>query len=258
MPTKSFRFFDLPSELRRKILGYLLLQDRVVDLDPANAAIRPILLNLFLTSQRLHNEAYNIFYGGHTFRIFPVTPRFFGSKIKSVLSCLSPRYRATLRSLEIRLGTGWSKPPKTWTVNKKLGLQDCIHVRDLVVFVECDPSHQIFNGFRVSRDFFTGFAGNLLERIVEGMPHLEQVTFDRYGPSVRRDSELMGRLQEAVLKGQKRIAWARGKWRDDEEVDRKRQSKNSAQAPPLMSFLKDFAHLLSQLGKFYDPICSAR
>lgn len=218
-----FRFFSLPYELRRKILGYLLLQDRIVDLDPANAATNPARINLFLTSHRMHEEAYHVFYGGHSFRIFPIHPRFFGSRVKSVLSRLSPRYRAALISLELRLGTGWSKPPKTWTVTHKLGLQDCTRVKNLEVFVECDPSHQIFHGFRVSIDFFTDFSSSLLEQIVKGLPPLEQVTFSRHGPSVQRDSELMSRLQEAVLKGQKRIAWAKGKWVDDEEEDKKTQ-----------------------------------
>lgn len=130
-----------------------------------------------------------------------------------------------MTSLEIRLGTGWSKPPKTWTVNKKLGLKDCVHVKKLEVFVECDPSHQIFSGFRVSRDFFTEFAGNLIERIVDSLPSLEEVTFNRHGPSVRRDSELMTRLQEAVLKGQKRIGWAKGQWVEQDDADRKNHSK---------------------------------
>ena len=223
-PSQKFRFFNLPFELRRKVLSCLLFQSRIIDLDPANALSNPARLNLFLTSRRMHEEAYQVFYGIHTFRIFPVHPRFFGSRIKSVLSRLSPRYRAALVSLELRLGTGWSKPPKTWTVTDKLGLQDCTRVRNLEVFVECDPSHQIFHGFRVSIDFFTDFSSNLLETVVKGLPYLEWVTFNRHGPSVRRDSELMSRLQEAVLKGQKRIAWARGKWLDDEEDDRKTQS----------------------------------
>ena len=222
VPTQPFRFFNLPSELRRKILSHvLLLENRTIDLDPTNARSNFARLNLFLSSHRMHEEAYHIFYSGHTFRIFPTTPRFYNSKVKSILCRLSPRYRAALVSLEIRLGTGWSKPPKTWTVTDKLRLQDCVGVRDLKVFVECDPSHQVFQGFRVSINFFTDFASNLLGRIVERLPHLERVTFDRYGPSVRRDSELMSRLQEAVLKGQRRIGWARGKWEDDEEDDRR-------------------------------------
>lgn len=109
----------------------------------------------------------------------------------------------------------------------KLRLQDCVRVRDLKVFVECDPSHQVFQGFRVSIDFFTNFASDLLGRLVERLPRLEQVTFDRYGPSVRRDSELMSRLQEAVLKRQKRIGWARNKWEDDEEDDQMSQGEEA-------------------------------
>ena len=65
----------------------------------------------------------------------------------------------------------------------------------------------------------------MLEQIVKGLPTLEQVTFNRHGPSVQRDSELMSRLQEAVLKGQKRIAWAKGKWVDEEEENQRAQRK---------------------------------
>lgn len=110
-PPQPFRFFDLPSELRRKILCYILLESHTVDLDPANAVTSSPRLNIFLTAHRMHEEAYHIFYSSHTFRIFPTTPRFYNSKAKSILCRLSPRYRAALTSLEIRLGPGWSKPP---------------------------------------------------------------------------------------------------------------------------------------------------
>lgn len=249
-PQKFFYFFNLPFELRRKVLSHLLVQNRIIDLDPANAISNPFRLNLFLTSRRMHEEAYQVFYSIHTFRIFPIHPRYFGGRVKSVLSRLSPRYRAALVSLEIRLGIGWSKPPKTWTVTDRLGLQDCTRVKNLEVFVECDPSHEIFHGFRISVEFFTDFSSNLLESIVKSLPYLEWVTFNRHGPSVSRDSELMSRLQEAVLKGQKRIAWAKDKWVDDEEGDRKTQS--ACNNFPSMSAISNVCHSRKRFAIWLD------
>jgi len=43
---------------------------------------------------------------------------------------------------------------------------------------------------------------------------LERVTFDRY-PAVKRDGDLMIRLQGVVEAKGKKIAWAPGKWEPD-------------------------------------------
>ncbi|MCJ1258858.1 hypothetical protein MMC24_006692 [Lignoscripta atroalba] len=205
---KPFRFFDLPLELRRKILGMVLLTDRTIDLDYLNhRRIAPRLV-LFLTSKRIHEEAYPVFYGGHTFRIFPtnISAR---SKAKPLLARLPPHYRSAMLSLELRLGPGWSKPPKSWDVTDDLGLGDAMEVRKIKVFVECDPSHEIFNGFRVAKDFYTNFSGTMLKDIITRLPVLEQVQFDGY-PSVSRNAPLMMRLMEEVKNGQKRITWGPG------------------------------------------------
>ena len=42
-----------------------------------------------------------------------------------------------------------------------------VNVRTLRVFVECDPSHDIFKGFRVGRDYFTEFSAQLLEGVID-------------------------------------------------------------------------------------------
>ena len=206
-----FRFFDLPSELRYRIFQAFLLQDRTLDLSPENHDTAADRLNLFLTSRQVHDEAYPIFYGGHTFRIFPTHPRFYGSKVRSILVRLSPRYRAAIHSLELRLGPGWSKPPRTWTASERLRLRECTSVQNMIVFVECDPSHQIFRGFRVSKEFFTEFSADLLGALIDRLPALDRITFDRY-PAVKREGELMTRLQHVVEEKGKRIFWARGKW----------------------------------------------
>ena len=208
---RPLRFFDLPFELRRRILEIFLTQDRTIDLAPDNHLTAPDRLSLFLTSHSVHEEAFPVFYGGHTFRIFPTHPRFYGSKVRSILTRLSPRYRAAIHSLELRLGPGWSKPPRTWAASERLKLRECTSLRNMVVFVECDPSHQIFRGFRVNQEFFTEFSGDLLGALIERLPALERITFDRY-PAVKRDGELMTRLQSVVEKKGKRITWAPGRW----------------------------------------------
>lgn len=210
-----FRFFDLPTELRLKVLGINLLTDHTIDLDPVNYRGASQRLHLFLTSSQFHEEAYKVFYGGNTFRIFPVHGRFFGNKVQPLLSRLSSRYRNALQSLELRLGPGWSKPPKSWQVNNKLGLEDATSVRTMKVFVDVDPSNDTFKGFRVAKEFYTDFSGILLREIIHCMPKLERIEFDGY-PSVLRQGSLILRLVKEAEKGGKRIAWsARRSWDDD-------------------------------------------
>ena len=212
---QHFRFFDLPYELRLKVLGMILLTDRTIDLDPLNYRSASKRLNIFLTSHQFHEEAYRVFYSGHTFRILPTHGRFFGNKIEPLLSRLSPRYRAALVSLELRLGPGWSKPPKSWRITEKVGLEDAAAVRTLKVFVEVDPSSDVFKGFRVAKDFFTDFSGTLLEGVIERLENLEQIEFDAY-PSVTRDGALLRRLvKEAKARGI-RIRWSSNRnWDND-------------------------------------------
>jgi len=160
---RRFRFLELPFELRRKIYKIFLRQDRTIDLSPENHLTAPDRLSLFLVSHRVHEEAYHNFYGGHAFRIFPTHPRFYGSKVRSILVRLSSRYRAAIHTLELRLGPGWSKPPRTWAASDRLKLRDCIALRNMKVFVECDPSHQIFRGFRSIRNFLPSSLVTFLE-----------------------------------------------------------------------------------------------
>ena len=68
-----------------------------------------------------------------------------------------------------------------------------VAVRTLKVFVECDPSHDIFKGFRIGKNFFTEFAAELLEGIILRLPALDSVEYDGW-PSVMREGPLMKRL----------------------------------------------------------------
>lgn len=203
---RPFRFFDLPLELRSKILSMALSLNRTIDLDPLNNFDAPQRLDIFLTSRRFHHEAYHVFYGEHTFRVFPTHWRFFGDKVVPLVSRLSHRYRKALLTLELRLGPGWSNPPKSWRVSDKLGLDDMVRVRKVKVFMECDPSLNIFRGFRFAKDFFTDFAGKLLEGIINRLPVLEEIEFDSY-PSVPHDGPLMARLVNEAKGNAKRVVW---------------------------------------------------
>ncbi len=200
---QSFPFFDLPFELRSKILCYILTESQPIDLHPNNHRSGHERLNLFLTSHRLHSEASYLFYSTHTFRIFPTHGRFFGHKSKPLLQRLPTRYREAITSLELRLGPGWSSPPKSWWVDARLGLEEMVHVRTLKVFVECDPSHDIFRGFRIGRDFFTDFSAHLLDEITRRLPALVWVELDGW-PSVMREGPLMKRLVEVAKENGKK------------------------------------------------------
>lgn len=78
-----------------------------------------------------------------------------------------------------------------------LGLEEMEGVRTVKVFVECDPSHDIFNGFRIDRDFFTGFSAWLLEGVLRRLPSVVQVEIDGW-PSVKREGPLVRRLLEVA------------------------------------------------------------
>lgn len=201
-----FRFFHLPTELRLKILGMALLTNQTIDLEPLNHRRIAPRFEVFYTSRRMHEEAYPVFYGGHTFRIFPIHGRFFGNKVVPLVERLSPRYRAALLSLELRLGPGWSNPPKSWRVKDRLGLEEMTAVRSIKVFVQCDPSHDVFKGFRVGKDFFTDFSGDILGDVIDRLPILEEIQFDAWS-SVSKDAPLMRRLLVEANNNSKRIAW---------------------------------------------------
>ncbi|KAA6415820.1 MAG: hypothetical protein FRX48_00538 [Lasallia pustulata] len=215
-PTPAhFRFFDLPTELRLKILGMVLLLDQTIDLEPLNYRRIAPRFEIFFTSRKMHEEAYPIFYGGHTFRIFPTHGRFFGNMVIPLVARLSPRYRAALLSLELHLGPGWSNPPKSWRVDDRLGLEEMTAVRSLKVFIQCDPSHDVFKGFRVDKDFFTDFSSDIFGDIIYRLPVLEEIRFDAWS-SVSKDAPLMTRLLIEARSNSKRIAWGPERGWDNE------------------------------------------
>ncbi|GAD93397.1 hypothetical protein PVAR5_2007 [Paecilomyces variotii No. 5] len=221
-PSAPFRFFDLPSEIRLRIYHLVLFTPRNRNITRrstrwfptrsngnvgSSARGRPIApasqrISLFLASRRMHDEAAHYFYSVQTFRIFPVQDY----NRMPTIRALSPRYRAMVSTIELILGSSWTAPPKSWAVNKSLGLQDMVTMRMVKVFIQCDPSHPAFEGFRISRDYYTSFAGDLLRQILQSLPSVSEVEFDGW-PSVDKHGPLMNRLLLETRLERKKIHW---------------------------------------------------
>lgn len=208
-----FRFVDLPSEIRLRIYSFVLFTPRrrralrttgSVGTSSKNKPVAPASerISLFLVSRRLHDEATHFFYSAQTFRLFPIQDY---SRLPTVRA-LPQRYLPSITTIELILGSSWTAPPRSWSVNRGLGLEDMARARTLKVFVQCDPSHPVFEGFRVSQDYYTHFAGELMQQILARLPNLVQVEFDGY-PSVQKRGALMTRLLEETRAASKKILW---------------------------------------------------
>ncbi|KAL8903881.1 MAG: hypothetical protein Q9171_007251 [Xanthocarpia ochracea] len=228
---RPFSFFLLPTELRSRILYFLLCPTPrlTIDLSPYNHLTSTTRLNCFLVSKRFGFEAYHAFYSSHTFRIFQIHGRFLSKRTSPLLARLPVHYLSVMTSLELRLGPGWSDPPKPWVVNERLGLEHCKAVRTLKVFLEVDPTSPVFKGFRLDWGFYTNFCGTLLRQVIERLSVLETVEFDAY-PSVERDGALMTRLLEETKKGKKRVAWGREREWGDSLADKLEMARVKAQS----------------------------
>lgn len=216
---QPFRFMDLPLELRLEV--YLLHFDHfdsAVDLDSDNYKRIHKKLGILRTCRAVYAEASRVFYSAHTFRIFPTQPgRHFKTK-KPLLARFNTRQRGLLTSLELRLGPGWNKPPRGWVVNPALGLSDCINVRRLTVFVECDPSDNVFKGFRKADGFYEKFSQQLLDDVLGQLPLLDRVHFDAWS-SVKKSGAMIGGLLEVATARGKRICWGpEREWNDHDEL----------------------------------------
>lgn len=217
---QPFRFMDLPSELRIKVFNYYFSDvGRVIDLDTDNYKRIHKKLGILRTCRALYYEASHVFYSTHTFRLFPTVGKFFKAK-KPLLARMNKRQRSWITSLELRLGPGWNRPPRGWIVNDALGLADCVNLRKLTVFVECDPSDNIFNGFRRADDFYENFSRELLGGVLSGLPFFDRIYFDAWS-GVKKSGAMMRGLFGVALSHGRTICWGpeRG-WTDHDEVER--------------------------------------
>lgn len=217
---QAFRILDLPYELRLDVYKYHFQgTGHVLDLDPLNHKRIHQKLAILRVCRTLYREASHYFYSTHPVRIFPTHPgRFFKTK-RPLLARLKTPQRQSLSTLELRLGPGWSKPPRGWVVIPELGLTECTNVRKVIVFLECDPGTDTFHGFRQPHEFFEGFAQSLLENVLNDMPWVAQVEFDAWS-SVRKSGTLVQRLLDVVKSRRLLQTWGpeRG-WTDADEPE---------------------------------------
>lgn len=205
-PVQPFRLLDLPAEIRLKIYRHHLTVHSTLDLHPSNTQLLGAhRLSLLRTCRQVFEESYRIFYGANVFRIFPTHRDLFRTEL-TLLGVLSRRYRAAITCLELRLGPGWTAPPMSWTVRPRMGLADLTSLRTLIVFVEFDPSRDVFRGFRRGKDFFTRWATGLLKRLVASLPGLRFVQFDAHR-SVDRQGDLMTRLFAEASNAERTVLW---------------------------------------------------
>jgi len=175
-------------------------------------------LSLFYVSRRMHDEAYRVFYA-QSLRLFPTHGRFHRTK-KPLLARLPVHYREAINKLEFRVGPDWTAPPRCQHVGPTLGLTDCTNLRTLKIFVEIDPSDNVFAGFRganATEETYKWFCVDIVRGIQEQVPGLETVEIDAY-PSVKRDTPLVAALRRTIQEGGQKIVWGplRG-W--EKEVD---------------------------------------
>lgn len=214
---QPFRFLDLPSELRLKIYGHYFDDIKgVIDIEPGNYFNIHMKLRILRVCRTLYHEASYVFYSTKTFRIFPIDGRHVRTK-KGLLARIKPQCRRHMTTLELRVGPGWAKPYRSWVVNDMLGLADCVNVRRLHVYIEIDPSDNIFNGWRKSPGYYEEYCRNLLDEVLKGLPSVAVVQFDAHSP-VKKSGDMAQGLLEVARANKCTICWGPNRgWTDADE-----------------------------------------
>lgn len=94
-------------------------------------------------------------------------------------------------------------------------------MRNLKIFIELDPSVDVFNGFRgknCTKETYKWFCVDLLTGIFDQVPSLEKIEIDAF-PAVKKDSMLVTAVSELVKERKKKLIWGplRGWEKEDDE-----------------------------------------
>jgi len=196
--TGPFPFFSLPPELRNRVYELVLF---------SNTGHRgKSRISLLCASKRCHTEAAHVLYASNHFRIFPLQDF---SPMPTVKE-LPIRYRKSVANLELVLGSSWTNPPKSWKVTKVFAkrLASLDAVQTLRIFVQVDPSHPVFQWFRISPTFYTDYCGNLIDQVLTAMPQIRYVELDG-NPSVELKGPLVEQLRSKAEEHKKIIKWGK-------------------------------------------------
>jgi hypothetical protein len=205
-PVQSFAFLSLPPEIRTKIYNLILFPPPRLPLDPKpSPSHTSSSLSLLRTSRLVHSETTHLLYTHTAFPLFPIQA--FPPLPTPLL--IPPRHRYIPKSLHLRLGNSWSAPPKSWRVSKLLAraLPKFGALKTLKVFVEVDPSEPMFEKYRISRDFYTDFAGELLQDVIKAIPQLKTVEIGGY-EFVNLRGPLVTRIRRVVEEMERKLLWS--------------------------------------------------
>jgi hypothetical protein len=209
-PFDPFPFLLLPPEIRSKIYLLALFPPPPSPTNPrgpSKAAIETpaTTLSLLRASQLIHAETTHLLYTQTAFPLFPIQTF---PPLPTPLN-IPVRHRPLLKHLTLRIGNSWSSPPKSWRVSKLLAraLPKFTSLTTLRVFVEVDPSEPFFEKYRISKSFYTDFAGDLLRDV---LAVLTQVTTVEVGGNegVKVRGPLVSRVVEVARECERDVKWS--------------------------------------------------
>ena len=200
-----FPFLSLPPEIRTKVYQLILFRPPRTPVDPKPKPSDASTLAVLRVCHLVYSETTHLLYTQTPFPLFHIQS--FPPLPTPLL--IPPRQRATIKALHLRLGNSWSAPPKTWRVSKMLArvLPKFTSLHMLKVFVELDPSEPMFDKYRISKNFYTDFAGELLAEVLKAMTQVEVVEVGGY-EFVNVSGPLVTRIRQAVLGSGKTLQWS--------------------------------------------------